>query len=384
MESQINSGLKFFEQAKVVFPEFVTTDAFKQRFRTALLTLNAYAAEIAYWKDGNPDYVALSHANMNVDNAYFWRDESGTLDTGVLDWGGFNASSLGHKMWWWLYCQDYEPLKADIDALLQGFIDSYHESGGPKLDFTVLKNQFMVTAMQQMMGLIAAVGMINRMCKPDNWKTIQDRYDPRIALNIDGKSSLRQFLHCMNSIMRMIMEWDADQALYKGFIEDFYVKEMKQTPKSAAVIGLEEAPKEAPKPQAAPKASAEKKLIPSKIEPKTEAIEKVPAPKSGPKAKGVEFDTTKGLPLTPPISYTKTFVSKVEAPAAEELSFKMMQSQTFGLKGAPMLLGSVSGMAYSDVFDLVPMATIDRTEHVVEMPKPDPPKKHRFPRVTLA
>mmetsp|Transcript_112413 Transcript_112413/g.210816 ORF Transcript_112413/g.210816 Transcript_112413/m.210816 type:complete len:972 (+) Transcript_112413:77-2992(+) len=240
IESKINSGLKFFEQAKVIFPDFVTTDEFKKRFRTAIMTLNAYSMEITWWKEGNKDMVALSHANMNVDNAYFWRDADGNLDCGVLDWGGFGAQSVGHKMWWWLYCMDYEPLKDGVDSLLQCFIDTYHSSGGPKLDMKEFKDMFCVTAMQQMIGLISAVGQINRMCKADNWKTIKDRYDPRIALNIDDKSTLRLYLHVMNNIMRMMMEWDADQALLKGFVEDFYVAKLGKKAKTPVEIGLEE------------------------------------------------------------------------------------------------------------------------------------------------
>ena len=32
----------------------------------------------------DPDYVALAHSNLNVDNAYFWRDEAGTSGFEVL------------------------------------------------------------------------------------------------------------------------------------------------------------------------------------------------------------------------------------------------------------------------------------------------------------
>lgn len=495
IESVIGSGLRFFETAKVVFPEYVTTDAFKKRFRTAILTLNAYLAEISWWKEGNPDFVALSHVNMNVDNAYFWRDENGALDVGVLDWGGFGCSSLGHKMWWWLYCMDYEPLKANHKELLEAFIDIYHASGGPKLDKTVLINQFYVTALQQMIGLISAVGQIARMVKPDNWKTIQDRYDPRIANNIDGKSTLRLYLHCMNSIIRMIQEWDADEALYKGFVEDFYVGEMKMTAKTPVQIGLEEPAKAAPPPKpneivmtfeqcyemqdlfikAYDDAEFQKKLhsalegieddfskatparaavcLPIQVKVITkygftpdqkgvsaslkcfrhESIVKHPrgpelltqsnqlnvlvnpslqdaafrakhglaqlaiAAVPGPKAKTQEFDKSK-IPSTSPTAFTKTFVSKALAPQPDpapeptDSCMSMVQAGAFnsmsmvlaGVKGPPTLLTSISDIDYYKGLDLAPQACIPKPKEVVEMPKPDPPKRHRFPKVTYA
>ena len=114
----------------------------------------------------DPDYVALSHANLNVDNAYYWRDEASTfpetlvmlghicilclwrtnknprwqevelgiqpfgsvlspqagkLTCGVLDWGGFGASCLGHKLWWYFNCSEFEMLKERNDSQILGF-----------------------------------------------------------------------------------------------------------------------------------------------------------------------------------------------------------------------------------------------------------------------
>ena len=43
----------------------------------------------------NDDYVSLAHGNMNVDNAYFWRNEEGSLELGVFDWGGMGCRCLG-------------------------------------------------------------------------------------------------------------------------------------------------------------------------------------------------------------------------------------------------------------------------------------------------
>ena len=106
----------------------------------------------------NLDYVALSHANLNVDNAYYWRDEAwernmpvtnqliqlqwmfwmftvlilqkfvtndeapkrikaGRLCCGVLDWGGFGATCLGHKLWWYFNCSEFELLKERAEWL---------------------------------------------------------------------------------------------------------------------------------------------------------------------------------------------------------------------------------------------------------------------------
>lgn len=85
---------------------------FIDKFTNTMMTFHGYMMEIECWKHEDLDYVALSHANLNVDNAYYWRDEEEKLCCGVLDWGGFGASCLGHKLWWYFNCSEFELLKA--------------------------------------------------------------------------------------------------------------------------------------------------------------------------------------------------------------------------------------------------------------------------------
>ena len=42
--------------------------------------------------------------------------QAGKLLCGVLDWGGFGASCLGHKLWWYFNCSEFEMLKERTDA----------------------------------------------------------------------------------------------------------------------------------------------------------------------------------------------------------------------------------------------------------------------------
>eukprot|EP00413_Alexandrium_margalefii_P015481 CAMPEP_0204535110 /NCGR_PEP_ID=MMETSP0661-20131031/13471_1 /ASSEMBLY_ACC=CAM_ASM_000606 /TAXON_ID=109239 /ORGANISM="Alexandrium margalefi, Strain AMGDE01CS-322" /LENGTH=158 /DNA_ID=CAMNT_0051541595 /DNA_START=6 /DNA_END=479 /DNA_ORIENTATION=- len=156
---------------------------------------------------------------MNVDNAYFWRDGEGLLNLGVFDWGGMGAFSLGHKLWWWLYCGDHELFRAHLSEYIAAFIASYAEHGGPVLDHDRLQSMVIITALEQMIGLIGAVPQIMKMCPRKEWDTIKDRYDPRISENIDGKSTLRLYLHCMNSIIRILEEMQGDRVL-EGWVQD--------------------------------------------------------------------------------------------------------------------------------------------------------------------
>ncbi|CAE7754181.1 CPK2, partial [Symbiodinium sp. KB8] len=133
--AKLNTAVQFFsETAKVVFPSYAADPGFVQKFTTTMMTFMAYINELEYWKHQDPDYVALAHSNLNVDNAYFWRDEAGNLDCGVLDWGGFGSGCLGHKIWWYLNCSEWQPIQEHLGHYVDTFIQSYHTSGGPALD----------------------------------------------------------------------------------------------------------------------------------------------------------------------------------------------------------------------------------------------------------
>jgi len=220
----VDSAVRFMsDDGKHIFPPFCSDSGFQKKFYDVMMTLNAYSAESNYWKHANQDYIALTHNNLNVDNAFFWRNDSGELELGVLDWGSTGQRSLGFKMWWWLYCSDFDVLTEKIDDYLKCFVDTYAEFGGPVLDVAVLKSHFILTAMEQMAGgLCPAVPQIFKMCPKKNWPEIKDRYDSRIGGNIDGKSTMRLYLHVMSTIVGMIQDprWQGDKVLDK-FIEDF-------------------------------------------------------------------------------------------------------------------------------------------------------------------
>eukprot|EP00415_Alexandrium_ostenfeldii_P003306 UN3306 len=120
-KGKLDFALNFMtDTGKVLFQKYVPKDPFVNKFRKTMTTLSAYSAELNYWKFQDLDYVALGHMNLNVDNAYFWRDDSGKLDCGVFDWGNMGQGCMGHKLWWWVYCRDYEPFKRQAALLAIG------------------------------------------------------------------------------------------------------------------------------------------------------------------------------------------------------------------------------------------------------------------------
>ncbi|CAE8716304.1 unnamed protein product [Polarella glacialis] len=240
---KLKIAIQFFsETAAAVFPRYVTHEQFISKFTTTMMTLSAYSREIEFWKHQNLDYVALGHANLNVDNAYFWRDEAGTLDCGVLDWGGFGASCLGHKIWWYLNCAEFDQLKSNMNHYISTFIATYHECGGPLLDSDVVEMMVKLTCLSNLMFMVAAVPDCLRQCQQKEWGTVKDRHDPRISENVGGKSTLRTTLRVMDNGLRMIEEMQADLVLDR-WIKDVWVGQHGQMVKTDAIIfgGLSQA-----------------------------------------------------------------------------------------------------------------------------------------------
>jgi len=236
LSAKVNGAITFLSDVgKVLFPDYTADEAFIKKFKTTMMTLAAYSAELAWWRNSNPDYVALTHQNLNVDNAYFWRDDAGKLELGIFDWGGMSASSIGHKMWWWVYCIDFDSFQPNLDAYIECFVTEYKAAGGPEIDANVMRMMTILSALEQMLGLLGAVPQIYKMCPKKHWPSIENRYDPRVSENIDGKSTLRLYLHVMGTIVRIIEEMGGDEVL-QDWISSVYVKEFGQAPKTEGMI----------------------------------------------------------------------------------------------------------------------------------------------------
>mmetsp|Transcript_160660 Transcript_160660/g.283289 ORF Transcript_160660/g.283289 Transcript_160660/m.283289 type:complete len:731 (+) Transcript_160660:64-2256(+) len=237
--NKLDVAIDFFaDKAKSIFPEFVQTDAFKKKFKDTMLKWNAYRAEIVYWKTAfDSDYAALGHANLNADNAYYWRTETGELECGIIDFGGFGYSANAHKIWWTFNCADYDNFKNYLDEYLETFIKAYHEYGGPLLEKEPLRMGFLLTCLENCYFMVSAIPNCYKMVPMEVWYNIEDRDDPRISSNVDGKSTLRTTHHVLNNCLQCIEEMKADEML-DTFIEDIYVKKMGFKAKTEAMYSI--------------------------------------------------------------------------------------------------------------------------------------------------
>jgi hypothetical protein len=145
----------------------------------------------------NADYIALMHWNANIDNAWFWRDKTGELCCGLMDWGGVSQMNIGLALWGSLSAVESDFLELHLDGLLNHFIDAFYTSGGAKLALKTLKQHVIYSAL--VMGLswlMDAPALIIRDI-PD-LHLVDNRFDAKFSAKEAARTQLQMlcnFLH---------------------------------------------------------------------------------------------------------------------------------------------------------------------------------------------
>lgn len=173
-----------------LIPTDLRTSEFVARMAEEVDVIAGHEAAVTAYLNATTDQVALCHWNANVDNAWFWRGDTGAIECGLLDWGCVSEMNVAMALWGSLCSAESDIWELHLDELLYHFAAEYRRAGGPLLDIGVLGSQLVMYA--TLMGvtwLLDAPGYI-RAVVPD-LADVKDRYDPRISDNEVARSQLR-------------------------------------------------------------------------------------------------------------------------------------------------------------------------------------------------
>lgn len=189
----------FAATAPQLLPEGLAEPGFLAEFSEgALMVLEK---ERTIWQAiyAHDDAIALIHWNMNPDNAWFWRDNTGTMHSGQLDWGGVGQGNLAQS-YYGMYCAAETGFIARHDAHLQKLLlRDYAAQGGPAVEpvrfdrdvslaIAVLGSAWMLDAPSLIAGDIA------------DYATLSGRDDPRLRSQFIPRAQLQ--------LMRLFLsEW---------------------------------------------------------------------------------------------------------------------------------------------------------------------------------
>jgi hypothetical protein len=169
----------FAAEAPQLLPATVRDPAFLAAFRpAAAMVLEKEQALRAFLYD-QADMAALCHWNMNLDNAWFWRDAAGTLQCGLLDWGGVGQMHLAMAFIGMTCAAECDFLKEHEDALIDLLLAEYHKASG-----LVLDRERFVLSLKVSIALVGLAWMLDapsliRAEIPD-LSLLKDRFDPEI------------------------------------------------------------------------------------------------------------------------------------------------------------------------------------------------------------
>jgi hypothetical protein len=82
------------DQGAQLFPPDVASKDYLATFSKQLQHAATLGDKLMAHLLSDPDYQAYMHPNLNIDNAYWWRDENGVLDAGLIDWSGYSCKEV--------------------------------------------------------------------------------------------------------------------------------------------------------------------------------------------------------------------------------------------------------------------------------------------------
>lgn len=178
---QADMVVKFIGQtARRLYADDIVDARFLSEWKSQVLHCAEYQQEIGAFKRLNQDYVSLTHNNLQIDNAFFWRDESGEVQVGLLDWGILSCSDVAGSLQGCLTGMLYDDFDAHFDDLVSEFLRAYEEHGGPRLDAELVKLHFHLGVTGWAVSLLGVLTNIFKFTKEAEFETIESMSDPRI------------------------------------------------------------------------------------------------------------------------------------------------------------------------------------------------------------
>ena len=129
----------FVASCPQLLPSHVATPQFITRLEREAVRFLRHEATIKRFLHADRDFIALCHYNANIDNAWFWRDRSGALQCGLLDWGRVRQMNVAYALWGSLCGASLEIWDRHLEELLALFAGELHAQGGPRLDVAELR-----------------------------------------------------------------------------------------------------------------------------------------------------------------------------------------------------------------------------------------------------
>lgn len=182
-----------------LMPAHLRTPEFLACLQGNVVAIARHQRTIKRYLHSDPRYIALTHFNPNLDNAWFWRDGSGELQCGLFDWQRARQMNVAYALWGGLSGADPELWDSHLDELLALFASEFHAHGGPLLQVeTLALHLHLYSASIGTAGLLHAPSVV-RSRLPEIGQT-SGLSDPRLLAN----EGARCFLHVFTAYLHLL------------------------------------------------------------------------------------------------------------------------------------------------------------------------------------
>lgn len=204
VEGKIDQLVDFVGRiAPHLFVEGVADPAFLRQWKEDLLFGYAHKDAVIDYLHTWADYTALCHPNLNIDNAWFWRDAAGELHAGLFDWGGAGQMSIAQAISGMLMMPDPDMHLALVEECMALFIEEYRQGCGIALDPEELRFQYKAALFSTAMCTILAI-VVNILpnIPEEQYRAMESRFDE--GLQASG------LVACIIWIDNMLRDWRED------------------------------------------------------------------------------------------------------------------------------------------------------------------------------
>jgi hypothetical protein len=130
---------EFARRCPQLLPANISSPRFIARLEHDAVRFLQHETAVKQYMQADSDFIALSHFNANIDNAWFWRDCNGVLQCGLLDWQRARQMNVAYALWGGLCGASLDIWNRHLDDLLDLFTCELHSLGGPRLDVAELR-----------------------------------------------------------------------------------------------------------------------------------------------------------------------------------------------------------------------------------------------------
>ena len=180
-----------------LLPSNISSSAFMHQLTNDLPRFIKHQEAVKKFLGSQQKLIALIHWNANIDNGWFWRNEAGELECGLLDWGGVNQMNVGLALWSALSGAEIDIWDHHLDELLTLFAEEFHRNGGPPLAIGELKNHTLLyVAMMGISWLLDGPRRIESL--EPNLQGAITRFDAPIRDNEHARTVLQMTVNFLN------------------------------------------------------------------------------------------------------------------------------------------------------------------------------------------